>query len=82
MVLRHRRRDNHRARTRHMTGIVTLVDRGSERGDILRPGRIAITSADGNPPATSDEGQGAHPCATDSHEVDRSGIRGVEEIHL
>ena len=82
MVLRHRGRNNHRARTLDMTGIVTLVDCGSERGDVQRPARITITSADCNAPAASDEGQGAHPCATDSHEVDRPGIRGVEEIHL
>jgi hypothetical protein len=65
-----------------MTGIVTLLNGGAEGGNVLRAGRIAIAPADCYSPASRDERQSTHPGAADSHEVDRSGIRGVEEIHL
>jgi hypothetical protein len=65
-----------------MAGIMTLLDRGAEGGDILGTRGISIAPADCYSSASRDERQCTHPGAADSHEVDRSGIRGVEEIHL
>jgi hypothetical protein len=81
MIRWDRRRDDHGARARDMSGIMSLKNRRTEGGDVLGPGGIAIASADCNSPAAGNEREGAHPGTADSHEVDRSGIRGVEEIH-
>jgi hypothetical protein len=65
-----------------MTGIVTLMNDGPERFDIRCARRIPIAPADRYTSAASDKRESTHPSTTNSHEVDRSGIRGVEEIHL
>jgi hypothetical protein len=61
--------------------IVPGMNPDSEAAEIGGPARIGIAPRDRNPPANGDERQGAHPGPADAHEVDRTPIRGVEQVH-
>jgi hypothetical protein len=58
-----------------------IMDPDPEGTEIARPRRIGITPGDCHPSATGDERESAHPGPADSHEVDRTRIRGVEQVH-
>jgi hypothetical protein len=81
MIPWHCGRHDNRAGARDVTGIVSLEDRRPELGNIRRTGQIPVASADRNASVAGDERQSTHAGTTNSHEVDRARIRGVEEIH-
>jgi hypothetical protein len=79
---RHRRGDNYRADTFDVCGIMALEDRGAELSDVGSAGWIGVAPADCYPAAAGDERQSTHASATDAHEMDGTGIGGIEQIHV
>jgi hypothetical protein len=60
---------------------MTGVDPYPEGAQVRCTGRIGVAPGHGNPSANGDEREGAHPGPADSHEVDRTRIRGVKQVH-
>ena len=78
---RHGGRHDDRACPIEVRRIMPSMDHDSEGAEVRGTGGIGIAPGDGNSPANGDERQGAHPGPADAHEVDRTRIRGVEQVH-
>jgi hypothetical protein len=53
----------------------------AERTEVGRPAGIGIAPGDHDTAATRNQRESAHPGPRDSHEMDRTMIRGVEQVH-
>jgi hypothetical protein len=78
MGIGNRGRHYHGARAGYMRRIVPEHDLGTTGDHVLRARQVGITPRDHDTPATRQYGQGAHPRATDPHEVHRTPVGRVE----
>ena len=81
MILRHRRRDDERARAVDVRRVVAGVDADAERARSARARGFASQPVTRDAAPREQLGERAHPGAGDADEVDGPGVGGIEEGH-
>jgi hypothetical protein len=81
MVVRHGGRMYYGSRPGHMTRVMSLPNLRTKPDGIGRPGRVQVTPGDAEAAAQRDERERAHPSASDTHQVNGSGVPRNEQVH-